>query len=200
MRAEVLRARGLTAGTRAQIYASRETGGLGHDHAYQGAAAALADQIERIVQTEVGTPASIALRAHIRATYMRLGWAEREEMMEWYPKHLEGVLSEEMIVEAWLLSRLRAGVRMRAVGAMAGSEPIRLVSEDGQDRGPPIWEADRRQEWQRGGEGPCRARVGRGEKGGVVLRLWVVEATQGGGGGTLTDAWVGLATLTDAYS
>ena len=113
VRAEVLRDRGLTAGQRVQIHATTQAGGLGHRHLYQSTAAALADQIDKIMQDDPGTPASIATRAHIRNTYMRLGWAERQDMMEWHPKHLEHILNEEMIIEAWLLARLRAGVRIR---------------------------------------------------------------------------------------
>ena len=111
IRAEVLRGRGLTAGQRVQIHAKTKAGGLGHSHLYQSTTASLADQIDKIMQDDPGTPASIATRAHIRNTYIRLGWAERQDMMEWHPRHLEHVLDEEMIIEAWLLARLRADPR-----------------------------------------------------------------------------------------
>ena len=188
VRAEVLRGNGIASGAaRAQIYATREAGGLGHIHAYQSTAAALTDQIEKTLQSDPGTPANIALRAHIRATYIRLGWTERESMVEWYPKHLENILSEEMVVEAWLQSRLRAGVRMREVGEDKGGDRKQQTNGDPgeRERGPPIWEADARSEWKGGGDGPCRVRVGRGANRQAVLRVWVVEGTEGGGGSAL---------------
>jgi hypothetical protein len=168
VRAEVLRDRGLTAGQRVQIHATTQAGGLGHSHLYQSAAASLADQIDKIMQDDPGTPASIATRAHIRNTYMRLGWTERQDMMEWHPQHLEHILNEEMIIEAWLLARLRAGVRIRRIRKEGEAEARR---PDGVKRGPPIWDKEEGEDWQATGQGPCRTRVGVGKGGGVVVRI-----------------------------
>ena len=167
VRAEVLRDRGLTAGQRVQIHATAQAGGLGHNHLYQSAAASLADQIDKIMQDDPGTPASIATRAHIRNTFIRLGWAERQDMMEWHPQHLEHILNEEMIIEAWLLARLRAGVRIRKIHRDTDGE---ARGPSNSKRGPPIWDADESEEWQVTGHGPCRTRVGVAKaKGGAVV-------------------------------
>ena len=49
VRTEVLRRLGFAGGeSRAQIYASREAGGLDHRHAYQHATAVLLDEIEKV--------------------------------------------------------------------------------------------------------------------------------------------------------
>ena len=100
------------------------------------AVAALADQIDKIIQDDPGTPAHTATMAHIKATYMRLGWTEREDMMAWHPTHLRKVLNEDMVIEAWILGRLQAGIRMRHTGrtTVRGTEDKR-----GKYKGPPIW-------------------------------------------------------------
>ena len=171
VRAEVLRKRGFVAGTpRVQIHAAVKAGGMGHRHAYQHAIAALSDQFERTITGPEGTPAREALIAHIEATYVRLGWTGRGEMMEWHPTHLEDVLTEEMIVEAWLLGRLRTGVRIRA-GVMGARDRAKGHRESrGGERGPPLWEADEREEWRAKETGPCKVRVGIGEDGKTVVR------------------------------
>ena len=142
VRAEVIRQRDMAAGTpRAQIHARKRAGGLGHDHLYQSATAALVDQIDKILQDGKGTPAEIALRAHIETTMHTLAWTERQDMMEWYPTHLADILKEDMIIEAWLLGRLRSGVRMTATGE-------RARQERDEKTGPPIWEPDERAAWR----------------------------------------------------
>ena len=95
VRREVLRARGFTPGTsNIQTHANRDAGGLDHRHAYQHASV-LADEIERILQSEQETPAHIAVSAHLRATFIRLGWTEEGDLREWWPTHLEHILNED---------------------------------------------------------------------------------------------------------
>ena len=78
VRAEALKRCKLAIGRpRVQVHAGKEHGGLGHRHAYQHAVAALCDQFERILVMADGTPAEQALRAHVEATYVRLGWDGR---------------------------------------------------------------------------------------------------------------------------
>ena len=68
-------------------------------------------------------------------------------MLAWHPQHLRNELSEEMIIDAWLLDRLRAGVRLREVGREHDGGRRRTTDKKGRDKGPPIWERDGRPEW-----------------------------------------------------
>ena len=47
---------------------------------------------------------------------MRMGWGGEGHMLEWHPKWAESQLDEERIVQAWLLGRLRTGVRITSGG------------------------------------------------------------------------------------
>ena len=142
-RAEVLRQDGVAAGSpRLQIHASKAAGGLGHQHVMQHAAANLADQFERMILSKDDTPGRNAVMAHIRATYVRLGWTQRGEMLEWHPTHLQDTLNEDMVVEGWLAQRMRAGIRLR----VATERRTEAIPEN--ERGPPIWELDDREEWR----------------------------------------------------
>ena len=162
VRAEVLRQRGFASGTsREQVHASRDAGGLDHRHAYQHSCAVLLDEIERVLAGPVNAPSRIAVDAHLRATCVRWGWTGAGDYREWWPQHLEHVLSEDMIGEAWLLARLRSGVR-----TVSGGERTWLREEEG----PPLWEADERPEWRAQEPGPCRVRVGVARTGGVAVR------------------------------
>ena len=70
---------------------------------------------------------------------------------------MEHTLSEDMIGEAWLLGRLRTGLRDR--GAQMGEAvPV--------EEGPAIWEPSAREEWRPEEDGPCRVRVGPARVGG----------------------------------
>ena len=163
-RAEVLAKRGIAAGTpRIQMHASVAAGGLQQRHAYQLATAALVDEVERVMTLPEDTPSRIAVSAHLRAECMRLGWLERGDVREWYPTHLENVLNEEMITEAWLMAKLRARMSTRVVGGSAKRGQRYGIDESEDDRercGPPIWEEDERTAWQATRAGPCSVRVG----------------------------------------
>jgi hypothetical protein len=162
VRREVLRQRGFASGDiKLQVHASRDAGGLEHRHAYQHATAALVDEIERALDGEDGTPARTALEAHMRATCVRLGWHGRDDVRTWHPTHLEHVLSEEMIGEAWLLAKLRTGTHSHAATSL----------QPPAEEGPPIWEADPRPEWRAKEHGPCRVRVGLAKTGGATMRV-----------------------------
>ena len=50
----------------------------------------------------------MAIDAHMRATFVRLGWSGYGDYRMWWPAHLQQVLDENMIGEAWLLARLPA--------------------------------------------------------------------------------------------
>ena len=101
---------------RVQVHADRCAGGLGHRHIAQGAAASIADQFDKIIMSEEDTPGRAAVMAHIHATCTRLGWAEREHVLEWHTTHMEEHLSEDMVVEAWMKHRIRAGLKIKVTG------------------------------------------------------------------------------------
>ena len=172
VRAEVIRQRGFASGTdKLQMYASREAGGLDHRHAYQYAAAVLADEIERILNSDADTPAKMAVEAHMRATCVRWGWTGRQDFRKWKPTHLEKLLSEDMIGEAWLLAKIRTGISTET-----NREHDKGVDER---EGPPLWEQDERTEWR---TQACRVRVGLSRKGGAATQVTAVggcEANEG---------------------
>ena len=169
VRAEVLRQRGYASGGQwAQLHASREAGGLDHRHAFQHATAVLVDEIERVMSGPVGAPARVAVEAHMRATCLRMGWDGYGDVQEWHPTHLERILDEDMIGEAWLMYKLRAGIRTRRGG---GGERVP------REEGPRLWEASGYDEWKPEERGPCRIRIGAARTGGAAVR-----ATKAGGG------------------
>ena len=175
-RGQALRQAGIAAGTpRIQVHASRDAGGLGHRHALQGAAASLADQFERLIMSSEDTPGRAAVMAHIRATYIRLGWEGDGHMLEWHPMYLEGKLNNEMVVEAWLDYRLRTGIRMSVTGGGEGREGGGEMRRDAA-RGPHLWEADETGEWTPGGV--CRVEIGlrHGGEGKVGVRVTNAQA------------------------
>ena len=105
----------------------------------------LADQLERMLLSEDDTPGRRAIMAHVRATYVRLGWRGRGRLLEWHPRHLEEHLSDEMTVEAWLAHRLHTGVRLRMTGDTCSDAAQDSATGE---RGPPIWELDERAAWR----------------------------------------------------
>jgi len=113
-------------------------------------------------------------------------------MLEWHPTHLRHVLSEEMVIEAWLKDRLHAGVRLRATGDRRHDLQTREGEWADGEHGPPLYEADGRREWQADDSGPCRVRVGLRTGGSVCTQV----RTAGGGieytGGTRRMAARGI--------
>ena len=61
-------------------------------------------------------------------------------MLEWHPKWAESQLDEERIVQAWLLGRLRTGVRITSGGKQGGEGTQQ--HEERRTRGPAIWGAE----------------------------------------------------------
>ena len=85
------------------------------------------------------------LQSLIALTCHRLGYEPSEACptpLEWFPRHLEPHLSEELVVEAWLLYRLRAGVGGRHSGAESqGALAREAWRVDGRSaRSPLLWE------------------------------------------------------------
>ena len=71
---------------------------------------------------------------------MRMGWGGEGHMLEWHPKWAESQLDEERIVQAWLLGRLRTGVRITSGGKQGGEGTQQ--HEERRTRGPAIWGAE----------------------------------------------------------
>ena len=84
-------------------------GGLGHAHADQAAAAVLIDQVDRALCGGDGEPAcACGDGGGDRSTCWRLGC--RDEPLAWDPQHVRAALSEDLIVAAWLLAKMRTGL------------------------------------------------------------------------------------------
>ena len=109
VRASVLAQRGMAAETpRAAIFLPEEAGGAGHMHAYAYAAAAYMDQFHRALSGGAGEPARVVVSERIAETCRRLGCTEAP--LTWVPPE-DMALSEDNMVEAWLLAKRRAGMR-----------------------------------------------------------------------------------------
>ena len=174
-RAYAMHVRGFTPTVpRVQMYAAPTEGGLGHAHAYQAAAAALIDQVDRALCGGDGEPARVAVEAAIASTCWRLGC--RADPLAWDPQHVRAALSEDMMVEAWLLAKMRTGL----VGLPTGV-PLRVWRPDGGDgKGPMLWEAGGGTGWQ--GSVPCRYRKRMAEVG----MVWWADVTDPRTGGWLS--------------
>ena len=141
VRAEVLKRRGFAAGeARIGIHARVAAGGQGYRHAYQHAVAALTAQFDENLHAQEGSPELEATRAHIRNEYVKLGWTGRGEMLEWHPEWAEEQLSEESTVQAWLLGRIRAGIRIKVGNGkkQEANKGEQRQTEEADGRGPAI--------------------------------------------------------------
>ena len=174
-RAYAMRVRGFTPTIpRIQMYAATAEGGLGHAHAYQAAAAALVDQIDRALCGGDGEPARVAVEAAVASTCWRLGC--RTDPLTWDPQHTRAALSEDMVIEAWLLAKMRTGL----VGLPTGA-PLRVWEPDnGDGKGPMLWEAGGGAEWQ--DCRPCKYRKRMAEVG----MVWWADVTDPHTGGWLS--------------
>jgi hypothetical protein len=147
-RAQVLRAKHVTTALpRATMYAGRESG-LGHEHAYAHAAAALCDQVERAIEGGEGEAARVVVEAELANVCARLG-CRGTHPLEWSVSHLmEGpdALREDVIMEAYLRRREQVGVRGKLTkGATKLQGPLALqrwqtTAEQGERMGPALWE------------------------------------------------------------
>ena len=138
-----------------QIYANARDGGLQHEHAYRVAAAAVIDQIDRALCGAEGEPHRAAVKSAIVGACRRLG-CRGYSPLEWSPEHLRHELSEDNVIEAWLLAKLRTGIRAVVTRATpADADVTGAMGGDGwRSRGPRLWEAD--DERTVGGDGGMR--------------------------------------------
>ena len=105
-----MRARGFTPGVpRVQMYTPLKSGGMGHEHAYTYAAAALCDQFDRALCGGKGEPARLAVEDAIVSACTRLGGGARQHPLAWWPAHLEDELRDDLLVEAYWKACLRLG-------------------------------------------------------------------------------------------
>ena len=111
VRASALNAKGYSVGIpRLQIYDVKERGGMGMEHAYTYAAAALIDQVDRALSAVEGEPARVAVESSLAHTLRRLG-CRSDNPLEWKPSwDWERELSDELMIEAYLKAKWRCGV------------------------------------------------------------------------------------------
>ena len=175
-RAAVLKRRGFAAGpARVCIHASEAAGGQGHKHAYQVAVAALCAQFDECLNAEENKPERVGIEAHIRAEYVKLGWTGEGEALEWHPEWMEAELSEEAVVQAWLLGRIRMGIRVRTRRGGKGRAAGKETRAEG---GPALWEGEGRIQYTAGSKRLAAAGISR----------WRDVARQGGGWLTWKEA------------
>ena len=142
--AAIQRATGIWMVPRRLLWAVAEEGGMGRKHMYARAAEALFDQFDRMLSGGAGEIGRAAVEAMVADTCYRLG-CRGCTPLEWLPRHLEGVLSDESLVEAWLKIKIRTKrVAMQAGGqGMEDRGPlaVHLWTEEGEElRGPRLWE------------------------------------------------------------
>ena len=115
------------------LWGSEDMGGMGRKHLYAKAAEALFDQFDRMLAGGAGEPGRAAVETMIADTCYRLGCRGRTPL-EWMPAHLEGMLSDESLVEGWLKIKIRS----RRIAVQAGGQNVT-------DRGPlaaQVWEVE----------------------------------------------------------
>ena len=119
-----------------------------HEHAYAYAAAALCDQVERALEGGEGEAERVVVEAELANVCVRLG-CRGTHPLEWRPEHLEeGVdgLREDDVIEAYLLARVRLGLRGRLTkGGRQMEGPLSVTrwqrdAEQARAAGPKLWE------------------------------------------------------------
>ena len=153
-RAQVLRAKGLTTAlARATMYEGRESG-LGHEHAYAYAAAALCDQVERALEGGEGEAARVVVEGWRRRTCFTWGWYGKRQRSFFFacmleqaqPIDIERSLRTQAMRVAWAADRGRRPCRpttprvrrLRRQPALL-SAVRRYVSEPVQQTIPRLW-------------------------------------------------------------
>ena len=122
---------------RSIMYDTYHAGGINEQHAYATAAAAIIDQVDRALYEPRESATYRIAHAALKETVLRLGGRPRQ-YLEWHPAHLEGVLREDNIMEAYLLARIRA---KRYVIHTGGAKHADGAMEwEGMERGTHIWE------------------------------------------------------------
>ena len=96
--AAVQRATGIWVSPRRLLWGPETDGCMGRKHLYARAAEALFDQFDRMLAGGTGEPGRAAVEAMVADTCYRLG-CRGCNPLEWMPRHLEGVLSDESLVE-----------------------------------------------------------------------------------------------------
>ena len=110
-----------------------------------------------------GAPSQQGLTSHIALTCWRLGC--RTHPLLWDPTHIpeEGAdgLREDLVVEAWLLMKRRAGLKgLATANTMEGTALARELWQQEEEKGPMLWEGDERCT-SRGGWRRWGLRIGR---------------------------------------
>ena len=99
-------------GPRLQVYASCTAGGLGATHFYARAAAAYMDQVDLALNGDPSAPVAVAFVSALVRVTVQLGYVPSEAAptpLDFWPRHLEGVLRTDQRVEAFLLYALQTG-------------------------------------------------------------------------------------------
>jgi len=95
---------------RLQIYDLKERGGMGMEHAYTYAAAALIDQVDRALSAVEGEPARVAVDSSLAHTLRRLGCrSDKPAGVEAELGLGKRALSDELMIEAYLKAKWRWG-------------------------------------------------------------------------------------------
>ena len=164
-RVAALRARGFSLGVpRLAIFDTVGRGGLGHEHTFAVATAALRDQIDRALCGRAGEPARAAVEDAIAKTCLRLG-CRGVHPLEWRPDHLVDELRDDLLIEAYMKGMIRCGWRGRlTAGGRALRGPLRAelwqeecgalaggvrgeVSVGQRQNSPMLWEAQCDAHW-----------------------------------------------------
>ena len=117
---------------------------MGRKHLYARAAEALFDQFDRMLSGGAGEPGRAAVESMVADTCYRLG-CRGCSPLEWMPVHLEGILSDESLVEGWLKIKIRSrrvAVQTGGRGVMdRGPLSMKMWEEEAEElRGPRLWE------------------------------------------------------------
>jgi hypothetical protein len=135
----VARVRGFGTG-RPHIMMYEDSAGLGWPHPYEAVTATLFAQVDEIIGSGNDAPARKAFLAVLMQVAYKLGCREVDPLT-WLPTHLEEHLSQDCLVEAWLLAKVRTKVEAgRTEGVMEEGWDERWRTNG---RGRKIWEDGR---------------------------------------------------------
>ena len=134
-------------GSRAQVYARQDQGGMGIRHAYAHTGGATISIVDRALTSHFGQPHALAMQSGILLTSWRFGWVSTHEHrtpLDWRPERATEQMNTDYIIQAWWMALEMARLRTRHTSSNSGSgEPLdpslQLYKPTCDGGGPMIW-------------------------------------------------------------
>ena len=111
-------------GSRAQVYARQDQGGMGIRHAYAHTGGATISIVDRALTSHFGQPHALAMQSGILLTSWRFGWVSTHEHrtpLDWRPERATEQMNTDYIIQAWWMALEMARLRTRHTSSNSGS-------------------------------------------------------------------------------